>query len=70
MGPRQKCKAAQALFMFEDQLSDDEAEGNSEISSQREDNEEFERSDTLKEVKLSLNSMTGISKPTCIRLMA
>ncbi|XP_042992260.1 uncharacterized protein LOC122318738 [Carya illinoinensis] len=64
-GPGHKCKAAQALFMFEDESSDDESE-----SSQEEETEEIEYGGTPEEAELSLNAMADISKPTYMRLMA
>lgn len=58
-----KCKATQALFMFEDQPSDDEFEGSREASSKEEENDEAKSGDTTKEVELSLNAMLGILSP-------
>ncbi|XP_042962448.1 uncharacterized protein LOC122296713 [Carya illinoinensis] len=69
-GPGHKCKAAQALFMFEDESSDDESESSQEEPSQEEETEETKSGGTLEEVELSLNVMAGISKPTSMRLMA
>ncbi|XP_042969094.1 uncharacterized protein LOC122301779 [Carya illinoinensis] len=68
--PGHKCKAAQALFMFEDESSDDESESSQEEPSQEEETEETESGGTPEEAELSLNAMAGISKPTSMRLMA
>ncbi|XP_042962489.1 uncharacterized protein LOC122296761 [Carya illinoinensis] len=69
-GPSHKCKAAQALFMFEDESSDDESKSSQEEPSQEEETEETESGGTPEEAELSLNDMAGISKPTSMRLMA
>lgn len=52
----QGMKATQALFIFEDQLSEGESESRNEASSQDKDHEEAKPSDTLEEVELSLNA--------------
>ncbi|XP_042976318.1 uncharacterized protein LOC122307482 [Carya illinoinensis] len=68
-GPDHKCKAAQALFMFEDESSDDESEGSQEEPSQEEETKETESGGTLEEAELSLNAMVGISKPTSMSIV-